>query len=71
MFWNPKDIELLGFDSVDDFVDDFLSKHENCYVMPDQNGVYIGYDLDTNMGHPNMGCIHVGDGNDVERENNE
>ena len=50
MFYNKQMIADLGYESVDEFVIDYLNKHENCCVRWHPNGVYLDYDFDSQHG---------------------
>lgn len=48
MFYSKEMIKMLGYESVDDFVMDYINKHKNCCVRYMSNGVYLDYDFDSN-----------------------
>lgn len=50
MFYTNETIEKLGYESREQFVDDFMSKYINCTIGFYSNGVYADYDFDTNVG---------------------
>lgn len=49
MFWHKDAIEGLGYESVDDFVKDFIGEHNNCCIRYAFDGVYLDYDLDSDI----------------------
>lgn len=50
MFYSAEMINKLGYDSIENFVYDYLRQHPNCCVRYKSNGVYLNYDLDSQLG---------------------
>ena len=48
MFYSKQMIERLGYESVDEFVKDYIDKYKNCCIRYMSDGVYIDYDFDSN-----------------------
>ena len=55
MFYTNEMIKNLGYESKGQFIDDYISKHGNCIIRFDDNGVYTAYDWDTSLGMSNIG----------------
>lgn len=49
MFWHEDAIKGLGWKSVEDFVKDFVGVHSNCCIKYTSDGVYLDYDLDSDI----------------------
>ena len=49
MFWHKDTIKGLGWESIEDFVKDFVGEHSNCCIKYAPDGVYLDYDLDSNI----------------------
>ena len=47
MYYTKQMIESLGYETIDDFVKDFIKKHKNCCITYMSNGVYATYDSDS------------------------
>lgn len=48
MFYSKEMIKMFGYESVDDFVMDYINKYKNCCVRYMPNGVYLDHDFDSN-----------------------
>lgn len=47
MFYSKEMINRLGYESVEEFVRDYVSKYKNCCIRYYPNGVYLDYDFET------------------------
>lgn len=58
MFWHKDAIEGLGYESVDDFAEGLVVKHNNCCFRITPDGVYFDYDIDSDIidKFNNIGC---------------
>lgn len=48
MFYTNEMIKRLGYETVKDFVTDYINKYKNCSIRYMPNGVYFDYDFDSN-----------------------
>ena len=55
MFYSIKFINDLGYKSIEEFVEDFMKRHNNCFISYKPNGVYLSFDYDSEVGMPNLG----------------
>lgn len=55
MFYSKEMIKNMGYESIDDFVHDYVKKYKNCCVRFHPNGVYLDYDFDSQVGIENIG----------------
>ena len=55
MFYTNEMIKNLGYESKEQFIDDYIAKHGNCIIRFDDKGVYAAYDWDTSLGMSNIG----------------
>ncbi len=58
MFLHVNFIKMLGFKSIDDFVEVFVKEHVNYCIMYKPDGVYVDYDFDSNNGIDNKGYFN-------------
>ena len=57
MFYSKEDIQRMGYNSIDEFVKEFVFNHTNCYIKYINNGVYLDYDADSQPAFNNYGYI--------------
>ena len=57
MFYSEEEIRKFGYDSIEQFVEEYVSRYKNCCIIYRSNGVYLDYDYDTNFGFSNDGGI--------------
>ena len=48
MFYSKEMIKRLGYESIDDFVTDYINTYKNCCVRYMPDGVCLYYDFDNN-----------------------
>lgn len=48
MLYTNEMIKNLGYESVEEFVADYIKKYKNCCIRYTPNGVYLNYDFDSN-----------------------
>lgn len=44
-------IKKLGYETVADFVVDYVGKHKNCCIQYTNDGVYVDYDFDSEVSY--------------------
>lgn len=49
MFYTKEMINSLGYESIEEFVNDYIKKYKNCAIQYIDNGVYIYCDFDMIM----------------------
>jgi hypothetical protein len=48
MLYTNDMIKNLGYESVEDFISDYVNNYRNCCVRYMPNGIYLDYDFDNN-----------------------
>lgn len=56
-FYSEKTLRDFGYDSVEEFVEEFISKHNAGFVRYRPGGVMVGYDTDSEPGLENIGYL--------------
>ena len=56
-FYSEEFLRECGYDSVDEFVEEFISKHNACVVSYRPGGVMVAYDADSEPGLENFGYL--------------
>lgn len=60
MFYSMEMIENLGYETVDDFVSDYIEHHKDSasiFIGWQSDGVFLDYDFDSSKGVPNDGQL--------------
>lgn len=58
MYYKKEDIERMGFNSIDEFLNEQISNSQGCCFRIDGKGVHFCQDNDTMPGLENMGAIY-------------
>lgn len=53
MLYTSEMIKNLGYESIEEFVTDYIKTCKNCCIQYTFNGVYLDYDFDSSKGVPN------------------
>ena len=58
MFYSKELIKRFGYESLEEFVKNYVSEHDNCCIRYSHDGVYLDYDFDSQRSIEWKGEIH-------------